>query len=281
MNWIAVYEEEPSSVYDEKNILDVKYLGYEMNYENTGYNIYLNPNYKLTGKITLPTKIGDISISGIGTMLYTFSPSTAESEITHIFWADPPTSEHPETSRALTSLNINAFKGLTSLIYYEQPSSCSYIAQEAFAGCINLGKDDPTLITSILSPNVTALGDQVFANIGLETVKIPGHAYNLFEGEQVPFGLMQATRNIQIGSSQDPCDWYSMIANGVLTQDARIFSGFANNYGQRGTLTIYTTNGDAPDGFLVDGGSSTNGADYMCFGLSSRATVSTVLANGE
>jgi len=129
-----------------------------MNTSNTGYNIYLNNRYKLTGKITLPTTINGISITGIGTMTQNFSAATAESGITHIFWADPPTDEIQETSRALAELNARAFMNLTTLVYYEQPDTCRKIDIEAFSGCVNLGKDNSGVIRQILNP-VTTLGD--------------------------------------------------------------------------------------------------------------------------
>jgi len=81
MSFVAVFEDEPSSVYAEKNILDKKYLYLEYNSSEGGYRIGASEDYKLTGKITLPVMIegenGLYPIVGIGTNRRTFAnPST-------------------------------------------------------------------------------------------------------------------------------------------------------------------------------------------------------------
>ena len=281
IDFLAVYDNRPSSVYAEQNILDTKYLQYEMNTMGTGYEIYLNDAYKLTGKITLPTNINGISIVGIGTASNGFGPSTAPNEITHVFWADKPTEEVPTSSRALESVNANAFYGLTSLVYYEQPASCTTIGQEAFSGCSNLGKDDPTLIAQILGP-VRILGDAIFADIGLSTIKLPGHAYQRFlnQNNPVPFGNMANTTTVQIGSSTDPCAWGDMTS--YMPEESGLFNGLARLYGRWSTMQIYTTDGGPMSGFIVDGASDdTAGNNWKFFGLDNRTTITTVLASGE
>jgi len=54
-NFIAIYEDK--SVYD--NVIDLKYLDYDLNVDGESYYIGINPAYILSGKITLPTRINN------------------------------------------------------------------------------------------------------------------------------------------------------------------------------------------------------------------------------
>lgn len=238
-SFIAIYEENK---YVYNNILDEKYLSIErVNIDGEqGYAIALNPNYTIGGKITLPTSVSlnenRLPVLQIGTTLNNFS----DSEISHIFWADPPTENTNTTSRALKKINGTAFYNMPTLVYYEQPDSCKQIGVNAFARCPLLGSKDPLIIKDILG-NVEKLENGIFAENRLSTISIPGHSYTSLSNS--PFSGWERTREIIIGGEGDPCTWESMIEEGQLRESSSLFNGFRSLIGPGGTITIYTSDG--------------------------------------
>ena len=241
-DFIAVYEK--ISVYDSESILDSKYLEIQDDLENNGIAIGLNPNYYLTGKITLPTVINNKTVTRIGTLSPQRDFNGQYHKITHIFWADPPSEGHI-SSRGLKTIGAGAFFNSSVLEYYEQPTTCTKIEQNAFSGCINLSKNNNILIKNILEP-VNYLGQTIFNNcINIETLYLPGHGYNHISTNA--FGGLGSTKNLELGSAADPCLWEEMFSQideetgqPVLTRDQRVFgnlgfrtSGYANIYAAR------------------------------------------------
>ena len=78
----AIYEDK--SVYD--NVIDLKYLDYDLNVDGESYYIGINPAYVLSGKITLPTRINNKPVTQLGSNAANFSGEKGVN-ITHIFWA--------------------------------------------------------------------------------------------------------------------------------------------------------------------------------------------------
>lgn len=218
--FIAVYEKV--SVYSD--ILDTKYLTYTVISGYPGYAISLNPDYFLTGKITLPTTINNQPI----TQLLNFKGELHQ--ITHIFWADPPADNNSQTSRQLKRILANCFDYSASLVYYEQPLSCQFIGQYAFRGCTYLGYYDNSVITKILDP-VTEIERGIFSGVGDNVspalkLFIPGHAYDNIGS--YAFDRMRSIREVQIGTEFDPCMWLDLIINGKLTNQSNLFSLIGN-----------------------------------------------------
>ena len=241
-SFIAVYEKV--SVYD--NVLDQKYLLVENITGNVedGYAISVNRNYALSGKITLPTVINNIPVVQIGGSIGTGFSAT---QITHIFWADPPREENGTTTRALRRINGGALKNMPALRYYEQPNTCREIGNNAFENSPLLGADDPMVIKNILKP-VTSLGTAIFMYIQVPTFYIPGHSYTSLASNS--FGVLSSVQTIQIGGEGDPCLWEDMVATGQLNDTSRLFNGFRALLGPGGNLIIYTRDGQPPSGLM-------------------------------
>ena len=176
--------------------------------------VELNSQYCLTGKITLPTKIDDQTITSISNFNGQYH------KITHIFWADPPENENDQTSRGLQKIKPGAFYNSTFLEYYEQPNTCQFIGENAFSGCTSLGKNNNILTKSILNP-VRELEGTIFNNcISLLTIYIPGHSYDKITGS--PFGGLGSTQNVELGSASDPCLWEEMFTKPVFDNEGQI-----------------------------------------------------------
>ena len=222
MDFIAVYTK--TSVYN--NILDTKYLVF-----NNG-ELSLNQNYRLQGKITLPTQVNDqpvTSISGFNGQYH--------DGITHIFWA--------LENRALTTIVGSCFSGSTSLVYYEQPDTCRIIGNQAFYQCPKLGADDNSVITDIFEP-VTTLGANVIAYLGSgQNVKqhliLPGHGYETIA--DYAFGGLGSITHLQIGSQSDLCQWIS-IAGSKITPTKGFYSLGGDISGGLESLKIYISSSD-------------------------------------
>ena len=234
--FVAAYDDTPSDVHDEQNILDKKYLNYELDAAGTGYRIALNPNYYLTGKITLPTQIDNIPVTELGTVAGSFNPAWCANNITHIFWATD--------NRALKSVKGSCFQGLESLVYYEQPNTCRTLGGSVFANCINLGRTDGDVFYQILEP-VTSVGANVFSSVMASRINIPGHAYeSLYTGA---FGSLGNTYVIQIGREGDPCNWQTMFNENKISASTTIFTGLGanvNNYAGNVYMIIYSVSGN-------------------------------------
>lgn len=234
--FIAAYDDTPSDVHDEQNILDKKYLNYELDAAGTGYRIALNPNYYLTGKITLPTQIDNIPVTELGTVAGSFNPAWCANNITHIFWATD--------NRALKSIKGSCFQGLESLVYYEQPDTCRTLGGSVFANCINLGRTDGDVFYQILEP-VTSVGANVFSSVMASRINIPGHSYeSLYTGA---FGSLGNTYVIQIGREGDPCNWQTMFNENKISASTTIFTGLGanvNNYAGNVYMIIYSVSGN-------------------------------------
>ena len=235
-DFVAVYDSEPSDVHAEQNILNTKYLIYELDTAGTGYRIALNPNYFLTGKITLPTIIEGKPVTELGTIAGSFNPSWCASNITHIFWATE--------GRALKSIKGSCFQGLDTLVYYEQPDTCRALGGSVFSNCTALGRDDADVFYNILAP-VTSVGANVFSSINASRVNIPGHAYeSLYTGA---FSSLGNTYIVQIGREGDPCNWQTMYNENKISASTGIFTGLGanvNNYAGNTYMIIYSASGN-------------------------------------
>ena len=224
IDFIAVYEKV--SVYD--NILDTKYLSFN----TTSQTLSLNQNYKLSGKITLPAAIDNVPVLAIEGF---WGDYDTKHTITHIFWE--------EENRALTTINASCFRDSNSLVYYEQPETCTTLYGQAFTGCRALGANDNSVLTQILEPVRYIKGANIFQNLGQNqnvkpTLILPGHDYN--EIANTAFGNLGSISNLQIGSLTDPCDWFNMVGsvltlnNGISSIGSTVGSGLQS-------LRIYIT----------------------------------------
>ena len=248
IDFVAVYETSPSSVYD--NVLSMKYLDYGP--VTGGYALGLNGNYSLSGKITLPTQSDGVPVVQAGDDIRHLGGLTADNSITHVFWADPPTAEHPVSqTRALVTIYANAFSAMPALRYFEQVSTCRNIGASAFANCPLLGADDPLVIKEILTP-VTSLENAIFAGNTVNTLYLPGHSYTSLSAR--PFGSFSVTKYLVIGGEGDPCTWENMVG-AQLTASSQLFNGFYASYGggQYAEVTIYTADGEEPSSLIENG----------------------------
>ena len=227
MNFIAVYEK--TSVYD--NILDTKYLTFNA---NTG-TVSLNLNYKLEGKITLPTMIDDVpvtQISGFG------GNGDINHNITHIFWA--------LENRALTTIVGSCFRDSVNLVYYEQPNTCRTIGGQAFSGCRRLGIEDNSIIADIFRPVKNLTGANILEALGRaqaekQHLMMPGTTFDQIAS--YAFGGLGNITHLQIGSAADPCKWFNM-AGSILTTDAGFWSMGSDTMGGLESLKIYISSAD-------------------------------------
>ena len=251
--FVAAYDKDISSVYDEQNILKTKYLTYELNNDGTGYRIALNPSYALTGKITLPTQINDLPVTELGTIAGSFSPTYATNMITHIFWQ--------EENRALESIKQSCFEALQTLVYYEQPDTCRRIDTSAFYNCTRLGVNDPDVFYQILQP-VQVLGSNIFIGIRASEIHLPGHTYSQFLATQ-PFGSMNYVRIVKIGKSGDPCKWQEMVASGLLNSSTAMFMELGRMVDTGDNLHIY----------IYTGGGSISNELKASFGVGSTVSI--------
>lgn len=152
---------KPVSVYE--NILDDKYL-YYTNYTSStgiaGYEIRLNPTYKLSGKITLPTEKNGLPIVSIAENGFHKGYLDLKHNITHIFWA--------EQNRNLQDIRSFAFRSPAeseaSLKYFEFPDSVVRIEREAFSTQMNMA-------LTKLPANLIYIGDSAFATCNAITLE--------------------------------------------------------------------------------------------------------------
>ena len=238
IDFVAIYQKV--SVYD--NVMsqaDIdKYLICEQ--VANGYAIGLNPNYQLSGKITLPTVINGIPVVKLGTSAYSFrGGNNTQHQISHIFW--------DLNNRALEQIGASCFYGSSSLVYYEQPDTCRILSEKAFQDCPKLGiEDNGECITKILEPitQITGAG-YVFQSLGYQqsirvTVVIPGHSYDTLTTNA--FGGMYYTTHVQVGRPNDPCTWEDMLGT-ALTENSDVFSSLNSRVGDA-DIVIYTRDGN-------------------------------------
>ena len=266
IDFVARYQKV--SVYD--NVMsqaDIdKYLIYgKVQSSDPGYAIGLNPNYQLTGKITLPTTINGVPVTRIGYSQASFQGDYGQNhKITHIFW--------DLNNRALQYIGAACFQNSTDLVYYEQPSTCRIISEAAFNGCSKLGTEDSGVcLTEILRPITQITGGYIFQGIGYQQehkpdLVLPGHSYDILAN--YAFGGMSYTPHVFIGSdaagAEDPCMWENMV-NGtspIITTNSDLFTDLNSGLGPP-DITIYTSNGsalsfDVRDYFGIESASSSS-----------------------
>ena len=214
-NFIAIYEDK--SVYD--NIVDYDtYLTAELNSTQDGCIISLNTEYELSGKVTLPTVIDGLPVTGIRYF------SGNRHKITHIFWA--------QENRHVTTIMSRCFENSTTLLYVEPLDSYEEMQLSAFSGCTSLRLDN---LTELLE-TASTLQSTVFAEVGRNTVHIPGHAFD-YIGQRALASWGMASKLV-LGSEDDPCQWISMLDENKFANNAMVFEGFGGLAGVSG-VQIY------------------------------------------
>lgn len=213
-SFIAIYEDK--SVYD--NVIDLKYLDYDLNVDGESYYIGINPAYVLSGKITLPTRINNKPVTQLGSNAANFSGEKGVN-ITHIFWA--------QQNRALTTINLSCFAKEVSqtqnpaLQYLEPVPSCQTIKASAFSNCSNLKLSN---LTELLE-NATDVGGTAFLRVGRgNDIVVPGHEFVNLANQA--FGGWSYATGVTIGSYEEPCQWCNMLGS-VLTSNSQLFNSFA------------------------------------------------------
>lgn len=227
--FVAVYEK--ISVYDQENILDTKYLTFNT---NTG-TLSLNLEYKLEGKITLPTQINSIPVLAISG----FNGDGGQNHnITHIFWATE--------NRALTTIVGGCFSNSTNLVYYEQPETCRIIGNQAFANCRRLGTTDNEVFVQIFKPVTRIAGANILQGLGYQLAIKPTLIFSGTTFEEIAdfaFSNLGSITNLQIGTPTDPCKWFNM-AGTILTPNCGL-SGIGHDVSNGlSTLKIYISSAD-------------------------------------
>ena len=224
IDFIAVYDSTKSSVYDDKNILDIKYL--DTSTVASDGCIGLNKDYYLKGKITLPTQINNVSVLQLGSSggLNFNNSGTNSNAITHIFFK--------EDNRAVTSIYNQCFQNDTNLVYFEPISSLEGLNSGAFYNCLNLGLD---CLTDLLT-TVKRIGKTAFFNVGRGDVTVPAASFERLTSQA--FGGWSRVDHLTIGSLAQPCAWASSIGT-VLDSNADLFQGIAQGVGGLIALKIY------------------------------------------
>lgn len=174
----AVFVQE--SVYISHSSLE--YFTFSLINNNTAYEIALNTNYYLTGKITLPTQYNNLPVTKIAANGFT----QTNHAISHIFWSK-------DISDKVTVIGDNAFNAnytTGTLQYCELPNSIETIGSYAFA---NQG----LLVLETLPTNLITIKNNAFTNchnlqityIGNKVTTIEPYAFNTAIGvESLTFG---------------------------------------------------------------------------------------------
>lgn len=233
--FIAVYEED--SVYN--NVLDSKYF-----ILNASNQLMLNPDYELSGKITIPKAIKVNGTNVEYTGIYSIHNTT--NHITHVFFE--------EGISALAIICDSCCMGLTDLVYFEIPDSVDTIASQAFYGCTSLGSSDDangSLIAGMIE-NVTTFGQLIFGGgadgqTQIRTLDL-GSKNHIFSANS--FNQMRNLKTIIIGSEENPSLQTVEDANRAGTYNA--FGGASSQMtgynvydnGETGSVTIYSDSGD-------------------------------------
>ena len=183
---------EPVSVYD--NVLDNKYLYF---YEYTsstgipGYSIALNPTYKLSGKITLPTMKDNKPIVAIAESGFKYGYKSLNHGITHIFWAKENHSLIDIGNGAFQITDINNYP--RTLKYFEFPDTVVLIDQNAFVG------QDKLVITK-LPANLATIKSYAFSTCSaIELQEIGGKVETI--GDRAFVSSLGRCENLTIGDS--------------------------------------------------------------------------------
>ena len=237
LDFIAVYEK--TSVYN--NILDTKYLLISNNFQNDGI-IGLNPNYYLTGKITLPTMINGFPVKQLGSdsdSTYRFSYNNVPNSITHIFFA--------EDNRQIERISNGCFDNNSGLVYFEALPSCAEIGSQAFYQCSNLDLD---CLYEIIN-YAEVVGGNAFYRVGRNSVTIPGKSFTALSNEA--FAGWGYASELSIGDGEHPTGMIAQIGT-AFNDDA----GLCSYLGSMTTLTsiniyisnVYSSN-EYKDSFLI------------------------------
>lgn len=212
LNFIAVYEK--TSVYN--NVLDSQYL---LTTEvDGGLAIGLNPNYYLTGKITLPSKINDINVVQLGSAsgLNFNNSGSKKNAITHIFF---------EGNNNITTIYNQCFMSDIDLVYFEPLAKCVQIGSGAFQDCKELSLD---CLYDIIS-YADIIGTNAFYRVGRDSVSVPGKAFTRLDNNAFS-GWGYAT-SLTLGSGDQPTELIHLVETtqtGVLNTNSAIFSGFGS-----------------------------------------------------
>lgn len=212
--FIAVYEDV--NVYE--NVLDNKYFIFTSYNQGQGYTIKVNPEYSLTGKITIPATYNDKPIlkvedQGFGNT----SRDDQVQKFTHIFFE--------KKNQAITIIGQRAFEWDMSLKYIELPETVEEIEQLAFNHCEVLGQNmsDTTLLCSkIFVSSLKRIGQNAFQRTYLSTFYIPGRKF-AYIGD----GAFNSNTNttVTIGAkTTDPCLWEeSELGTNILSGTSKLY----------------------------------------------------------
>ena len=227
--FVAIYDDV--SVYD--NVADEKYFLIVNN------NLQINAEYYgvLSGKVTIPATINGQKYTGIGS----FGGSN-NSAITHIFFARSDNGSTP------TSINTSALGNLIGLVYFEMPSSVSYIGSAAFAGCSSLGSTDDssgTLIAQMFATQKTIESNAFSENVELKTLDL-GTAPHIISSSA--FSALRYLKRIIIGS---PSDLSSLSLADLDNGTGHIFGNLTGRLigVNEGSVEIFLASGDPVEMF--------------------------------
>lgn len=221
-SFIAVYED----VNVHQNVIDLKYLSYgEI---GNGYYVGINPEYILSGKITLPVRINGKPVLQLGSGVANFQGAKGKN-ITHIFWGGS------EEERALTTIYGACFQypsqEPSSLVYLEPVPTCTTIGTTAFNYCPNLRTSN---VTEILDYAQNVYGTS-FSRSVTGAITVPGHTFVTLANQA--FGGWIYATELTLGSQEQPCEWCSMIGT-VITTNSQLFNGFGNSAGSTDYIKI-------------------------------------------
>ena len=242
LKFIAVYEK--TSVYN--NILDSQYL---LTTEvDGGLAIGLNPDYYLTGKITLPSKIDNINVVQLGSAsgLNFNNSGSKKNAITHIFF---------EENNNITTIYNQCFMSDIDLIYFKPLTNCTQIKSGAFQDCTSLSLD---CLYDIIY-YVENIGSNAFYHVGRDSVSVPGKSFTKLDNNAFA-GWTYAT-SLTLGDGNQPTELIHLVGTEVLNTNSSIFSGLGTMSNiesiQIYISSIYNTN-DYKDNFLMALGLSNN-----------------------
>lgn len=235
MTFYAIYTANGVSVYDQ--VLDDKYFTFsalqtgsnnEGIYEKVGYFIGLNPNYSLSGKVTLPTTYNNYPIIGVNNNGFNNGLHT----ITHIFWATP--------TEDLVIIKDGAFAGTTNkntLKYVQLPDSIHEIASQAFVRQEKLVIEElPYELIYIGAAAFSGCKSIRISNIGNNVQQISNSAftgaYGYREGSPETLYIGNSVQQIDYNAFQGYSTAYPLryiyIGNGIQTIGNEVFAGMGN-----------------------------------------------------
>jgi len=254
---------EPASYNESATTIIAAYQDASYNVAN-GYKIDLNPDYVVSGKITLPSYYNGLPVITLGNSFTKYHGDLSK-DITHIFWKS--SSSEPCTVRTLAASSRPTGTVTMKLEYVEIPEGVRTLGNFFFQGFQSIKTVTPVAEgaekNSIILPSSLALiGSDVFNNAfatgaSLIAIKVPEKVCSM--GVRA-FGNMYASvESFEIGTSDGGSDLVRLDSRNLIENTGSIGGQIYNhNAGSTNSLTFYYKTTAQYNGFLRADGNFSN-----------------------